>query len=113
MLLLISDANILIDMEAGQLLEKLFQLPFNFAIPDILYWEEIQPEAQGLEVLGLKVLEVRGEFVDYAFAMQSKYGEAPSTDLLPTCRTQVMEQSHTRACMALFSDITSMPSPKG
>jgi hypothetical protein len=27
MLLLISDANIFIDMEAGQLLEKLFQLP--------------------------------------------------------------------------------------
>jgi predicted nucleic acid-binding protein len=80
MLLLISDANILIDMEAGKLLEKLFQLPFNFAIPDILYWEEIEPETQGLEVLGLKVLEVRGEFVDYAFAMQSKYGKAPSTN---------------------------------
>ncbi len=31
----------------------------------------------------------------------------------PPCRTHVMEQSHTSACMALFSDITSMPSPKG
>lgn len=61
-------------------MEKLFQLPFNFAIPDILYWEEIEPETQGLEVLGLKVLEVRGEFVDYAFDMQSKYGEAPSAN---------------------------------
>ena len=31
----------------------------------------------------------------------------------PPCRTKVMEQSHTRACIALSSDITSMPSPKG
>ena len=43
MLLLISDANILIDMEAGQLMERLFQLPMQFAMPDILYWEEIEP----------------------------------------------------------------------
>ncbi len=43
MLLLISDANILIDMEAGEILGLLFQLPMRFAIPDILYWEEIEP----------------------------------------------------------------------
>ncbi len=47
MLLLISDANILIDMEAGELMGKLFQLPIQFAIPDILYWEEIEPAAPG------------------------------------------------------------------
>lgn len=46
MLLLISDANILIDMEAGQLMERLFQLPMQFAMPDILYWEEIEPGTQ-------------------------------------------------------------------
>ena len=56
MLLLISDANILIDMEAGQLMEKLFQLPMQFAMPDILYWEEIEPGTPGLEVMGLKEL---------------------------------------------------------
>ena len=65
MLLLISDANILIDMEAGQLMEKLFQLPMQFAMPDILYWEEIEPGTPGLEVMGLKILEVRGEYVRY------------------------------------------------
>ena len=66
MLLLISDANILIDMEAGQLMERLFQLPMQFAMPDILYWEEIEPGTPDLEVLGLKILEVRGEYVRYA-----------------------------------------------
>ena len=36
MRLLISDANILIDMEAGALMERLFQLPMQFGIPDLL-----------------------------------------------------------------------------
>ena len=42
MRLLISDANILIDMEAGALLERLFRLPMQFGIPDLLYYEEIE-----------------------------------------------------------------------
>ena len=53
MRLLISDANILIDMEAGALMETLFQLPMQFGIP-------------GLEDLGLQVMEVSGDFVAYA-----------------------------------------------
>ena len=78
MLLLISDANSLIDMEAGQLMERLFQLPMQFAMPDILYWEEIEPGTPDLEVLGLKILEVRGEYVRYASELPDKYGTALS-----------------------------------
>lgn len=78
MLLLISDANILIDMESGQLMERLFQLPMQFAMPDILYWEEIEPGTPDLEVLGLKILEVRGEYVRYASELPDKYGTALS-----------------------------------
>lgn len=78
MLLLISDANILIDMEAGALMPKLFALPFQFAIPDVLYWEEIEPGTPGLENQGLRVLEVSGEYVAYAAGLSAKYGTAPS-----------------------------------
>lgn len=78
MLLLISDANILIDMEAGELMNTLFQLPMQFAIPDILYWEEIEPGAPGLEQQGLRVLEVTGEYVAYASGLSTKYGAEPS-----------------------------------
>ena len=66
MRLLISDANILIDMEAGALMETLFQLPMQFGIPDLLYYEEIEPGSPGLEDLGLQVMEVSGDFVAYA-----------------------------------------------
>lgn len=78
MLLLISDANILIDMEAGELLEKLFLLPMQFAMPDILYWEEIEPGTPGLDALGLQILEVSGEYIDFAATLPTKYGKAPS-----------------------------------
>lgn len=47
MLLLISDANILIDMEAGELMERLFQLPMQFAMPDILYWKRLSRGHRG------------------------------------------------------------------
>ncbi|MDP3840999.1 MAG: PIN domain-containing protein [Oxalobacteraceae bacterium] len=68
------------DMEAGYLMSKLFQLPMQFAIPDILYWEEIEPGAPGLEQQGLRVLEVTGEFVSYASGLPTKYGAEPSTN---------------------------------
>ena len=41
-MLLISDANILIDMEVGGLLEAIFRLDETFAVPDVLYSEELE-----------------------------------------------------------------------
>lgn len=73
MRLLISDANILIDMEAGALMETLFRLPMQFGIPDLLYYEEIEEGSPGLEQLGLQIMEVSGDFVKYAALLPSKY----------------------------------------
>lgn len=73
MQLLISDANILIDMEAGALMETLFQLPVQLGIPDLLYYEEIEPGTPGLEEMGLQIMEVNGDFVKYAQLLPSQY----------------------------------------
>lgn len=73
MQLLISDANILIDMEAGALMETLFQLPVQLGIPDLLYYEEIEPGTPGLEDLGLQIMEVTGDYVKYAQLLPSQY----------------------------------------
>ena len=35
--LLISDSNILIDLDCCGLLPKVFKLPFQIAVPDVLY----------------------------------------------------------------------------
>lgn len=73
MRLLISDANILIDMEAGALIETLFRLPMQFGIPDLLYYEEIEEGSPGLEDLGLLIMEVSGDFVKYAEQLPGQY----------------------------------------
>jgi len=73
MRLLISDTNILIDMESAALLETLFKLPMEFGIPDLLYYEEIEPGSLDLESFGLNVMEVRGEFVAYAVSLPGLY----------------------------------------
>ena len=73
MRLLISDANILIDMEAGALTETLFRLPMQFGIPDLLYYEEIEEGSPGLDQLGLQIMEVSGDFVKYAAALPRQY----------------------------------------
>lgn len=78
MLLLISDANILIDLEVAGLLDRAFQLPFQLAMPDVLYWEEIEPGTPGLTGRGLRVLEVSGEFVRWTVALQAQYGHDAS-----------------------------------
>lgn len=73
MRLLISDANILIDMEAGALMDTLFRLPMQFGIPDLLYYEEIEEDSPGLEDLGLLIMEVSGDFVKYAEQLPGQY----------------------------------------
>lgn len=40
MLLLISDANILMDIEVGDLAAPMFSLCYQFAVPDVLYYED-------------------------------------------------------------------------
>ena len=39
--LLISDANILTDISVGGLLDQLFQLNFEFGLPDVLFEYEL------------------------------------------------------------------------
>ncbi len=53
MYLLISDANILIDLEEGQLLEVFFNLPYQFKVSDVLFHEELSDQHGYLLELGL------------------------------------------------------------
>ncbi|WP_054113015.1 PIN domain-containing protein [Marinagarivorans algicola] len=78
--LLISDANILIDMEEGGLLEAMFQLPFDFATPDILFFEELEEEHAHLPGLGLALKEVSSESMMYAMQLTGTYTQASRND---------------------------------
>jgi len=40
--ILVSDTSVLIDLERAQLLEGIFRLPFEFAVPDLLFERELK-----------------------------------------------------------------------
>jgi len=79
--LLISDSNILIDMEVSGLTEKMFDLPYTFAIPDILYYEELEEDHSNLLEYGILVLELSSETVKDMEVMVPKYPRASRNDL--------------------------------
>ena len=58
--ILVSDTSVIIDLERGQLLEPMFALPFEFAVPDLLFERELAgPLGEALIALGLRVEELQ------------------------------------------------------
>lgn len=59
MAILVSDTSIIIDLDRGSLLDDMFTLPFEFAVPDLLFQQELNDElGDRLLALGLKVEEL-------------------------------------------------------
>lgn len=69
--LVIVDANVLIDIEAGGLLRPMFRLDYRFAVPDVLFEIELREHHPGLARLGLRRLELSGESVRYVETLAS------------------------------------------
>lgn len=82
--LLISDANILIDMEAGGIIGQMFQLDATFAVPDTLFEEELREHHGGWLVLGLQTLELSAKSVAHASTLIAKHARSGASinDLL-------------------------------
>jgi hypothetical protein len=67
MRILVSDTSVLIDLERGQFLDSCFRLPFEFAVPDLLYTNELAAYGgPALVALGLRVEELTGDEVTVA-----------------------------------------------
>ena len=83
MKVLVSDSSILIEFSKRELLDKIFQLEFQFAVPDLLFHEELIDlgaySRQDLLRFGLKVEALDGEGVGRAIAYQS---ERPALSLV-------------------------------
>ena len=75
---LIADTSVLMDLERGGLLEKCFCLPYQFAVPDLLYRNELARPGDGqgfgesLLALGLRVEELDGNEVNSAINYRRK-----------------------------------------
>jgi predicted nucleic acid-binding protein len=80
--LLISDANIIIDIEVGGLIKQMFRLEYEFAVPDVLYEEELKENHSNLPKLGLKRRELQAAAIEYTVALGAKYRKPGRIDLM-------------------------------
>lgn len=81
MSLLIGDSNIFIDMVSGGLLEHMFQLPEEFAVPDVLYIEELSERHSELPAYGLRVLDMDSSVISEAVRLRTQYHKPSQNDL--------------------------------
>ncbi len=98
MRLLISDANILIDLDDGGILELSFQLPLTLQVPDVLLDEELGDMSERLRSLGLTTAELRPEGVSRASELNALY---PRTSRMDCMALALAEQ---QACPLLTGD---------
>ena len=69
----VSDTSVLIDLERGTLLEAAFRLPFAFAVPDLLYEQELKANnGVRLRELGLRISELDGDGVAAALTYRRR-----------------------------------------
>lgn len=81
MRLLVSDANILIDMEEGGLLLSMFSLDCQFIIPDILFVEELSELHAHFLEYGLAQRALSAESMLDAMQMAQAYSHPSRNDL--------------------------------
>lgn len=68
---LVSDTSVIIDLDRGALIEDLFRLPYQFAVPDLLYRRELEKQmGQRLITLGLRVENLSPDEVRRAAGLQ-------------------------------------------
>ncbi len=82
MLLLISDANVLIDVEVGGLTSAMFSLPYQLAVPDILFEDELKNYHGHLISFGLVSKPMGSELIAEAYSLRQIYSRPSMNDLL-------------------------------
>lgn len=82
MQLLISDANILIDMEEGELLDLMFSLPYRFKVPDVVLEDELEEMAERLRGLKVLVGELDGDGMLHAIELADKHKKVSRYDCI-------------------------------
>ena len=71
MLVLVSDTSVLVDLERGALLDLCFELPFEFAVPDLLYRRELAEfGGDAMIARGLRIEELTGAELGAATALR-------------------------------------------
>lgn len=79
--LLISDSNILVDLHEGDLLQIMFRLPETFAVPNVLFQEELVNYYPDLPGYGLQILVINEIFMNEVGQLRRTYKGPSLNDL--------------------------------
>lgn len=82
MTILVSDANIFIDMEVADLTRPMFRLKESFATPDVLYYEELAESHSELPGLGLRIERLTASAVSDVERMVALHQRNSVNDLM-------------------------------
>ena len=89
MLLLISDANILMDVEIGDLVASMFSLGYQFAVPDVLYHEELEEQHAHLLDMGLQIRRLSSKSLERVQTLSQTYAKPGRNDLFALALAEV------------------------
>ena len=81
-MLLVHDANVLIDLHEGGLLGALFQAPWRVVTPNALYHRELASSHEEFLELGLELLDVEGDWVLRSVQWAQTYRQTSAIDRL-------------------------------
>ena len=80
--MLISDTNIFIDLECCGFTVLMFELPYRFCTPDILFDQELKQQHAHLLDIGLEILILKPESIRFSFHLLARYGKTSIHDLM-------------------------------
>ena len=81
-MLLVHDANVLIDLKEGDLLRPLFDGPWQVVTPNALFHRELAAQHPELPDMGLQLLDVSGEWVLCSVQWAETYRQTSAMDRL-------------------------------
>lgn len=107
---LVSDTSVLIDLERGALLTASFRLPYRFAVPDLLYRQELQNwNGEELVKLGLSVEALDSDGVNRALT----YRQRVRALSLPDCFAPALAETQSWILLSGDSDLRQLAAIEG
>lgn len=99
MIVVVSDASVLLDLERGCLLEAFFRLPWKFIVPDQMYALELRTQLEAdLPALGLQIVELDATGQILALTYQGSHPALSQPDSL------ALALARTQGCILLTGD---------
>ena len=90
---LLPDTSVLIDLERGAILETIFRLPFNYAVPSLLYRMELKGYGgNALMDLGLRLeeLDVKEVMLAQTYSLRLRAFSVPDSFALAKSRSWIL-----------------------